>query len=87
MAGIQTFKGTFENPELSILDARKFTYYATQEREVDRWAIQLQQLLEGDGGKLMKDPLFIQPINWSARSKEWDTLVPTNLCGALRFHG
>lgn len=53
-----------ETPEISLLDARKFTYYKTQEREADRWAIQLQQLLEGDGRKLRKDPFFIQPINW-----------------------
>ncbi len=53
-----------ETPELSLLDARKFTFYKTQEREADRWAAQLQQILEGDGRKLKQDPFFIQPINW-----------------------
>lgn len=53
-----------EVPELSLFDTRKFTYYATQERDVDRWAVQLRQLIEGNRRKLKKDPFFIQPINW-----------------------
>lgn len=53
-----------EVPEISLFDTRKFTYYAAQERDVDRWAVQIRQLLEGNRGKPTSDPFFIQPINW-----------------------
>ncbi len=53
-----------EVPEISLFDTRKFTYYATQEREADRWAVQLRQILEGNRRKPKQDPFFIQPINW-----------------------
>ncbi len=53
-----------EVPEISLFDTRKFTYYATQERDVDRWAVQLRQILEGNRRKPTEDPFFIQPINW-----------------------
>jgi hypothetical protein len=48
----------------SIFDTRKFTYYAAQERDVDRWAVQLRQIIDGNRRKLKQDPFFIQPINW-----------------------
>ena len=53
-----------EVPEISLFDTRKFTYYATQEREADRWAVQLRQIIDGTRRKMKQDPFFIQPINW-----------------------
>jgi hypothetical protein len=53
-----------ETPELSLFDTRKFTYYATQEREIDRWASQVAQILQGNDRRPEDDPFFIQPIHW-----------------------
>ncbi|MES2477082.1 MAG: DUF3313 family protein [Verrucomicrobiota bacterium] len=53
-----------EVPEISLLDARKFTFYAAQERDVDRWAVQIRDILEGKQRQPRKDPFFIQLINW-----------------------
>lgn len=53
-----------ETPEISLLDARKFTFYGAQEREATRWAGQIRQILEGKDKRPIKDPFFIQPVNW-----------------------
>lgn len=53
-----------EKPSFALFDTRKFTYYATQEREIDRWARQLTTILEGNGRQPHADPFIFQPIDW-----------------------
>ncbi len=53
-----------EKPSFSLFDRRKFTYYATQEREIDRWARQLTAILEGNGRRPANDPFFFLPVDW-----------------------
>lgn len=53
-----------ERSELSLLDARKFTYYGVHRREIGRLASQLRKVIEGNAQSPVGDAFPIQPIAW-----------------------